>query len=215
MTVLVAAQTEVTVPVSCVEQGRWGYRSLHFEPSDFSLFASLRAKKSLWVSHSLRSGRGHLADQHGVWDGIAETAQAHEIESPTGAMSDFFARYESEMARAREVLVPIPGQGGAIVYVAGRWVGLDLLAGPRLFSRAWPRLCAGYAADSLGRLAAEPEVPTPSRLLEMIASCPIEPALAVGLGEEFRLVDQKLAGAALVAEDRVAHLMAFPVQDAN
>jgi hypothetical protein len=25
-TVLVAAQTEVTIPVSCVEQGRWGYR---------------------------------------------------------------------------------------------------------------------------------------------------------------------------------------------
>jgi hypothetical protein len=26
MTVLVAAQTEVTIPVSCVKRGRWGYR---------------------------------------------------------------------------------------------------------------------------------------------------------------------------------------------
>jgi hypothetical protein len=26
MTVLVAAETEVTIPVSCVERGRWGYR---------------------------------------------------------------------------------------------------------------------------------------------------------------------------------------------
>jgi hypothetical protein len=29
MIVLVAAQTEVTIPVSCVEQGRWGYQARH------------------------------------------------------------------------------------------------------------------------------------------------------------------------------------------
>jgi hypothetical protein len=54
MTVLVAAQTEVTIPVSCVEQGRWSYRARHSAPSDFSLYAGLRAKKSAWVSRSLR-----------------------------------------------------------------------------------------------------------------------------------------------------------------
>ena len=33
-TVLVAAHTEVTIPVSCVEQGRWGYRGRQFRPGD-------------------------------------------------------------------------------------------------------------------------------------------------------------------------------------
>jgi hypothetical protein len=33
MTVLVAAHTEVTIPVSSVEQGRWGYRARHSAPS--------------------------------------------------------------------------------------------------------------------------------------------------------------------------------------
>jgi hypothetical protein len=28
---------------------------------------------------------------------------------------------------------------------------MDLLAGPGLFGRAWPRLCAGYVADAIGR----------------------------------------------------------------
>ncbi len=32
----------------------------------------------------------------------------------------------------------------------------------------------------------------------------------MGLGEEYRLASGKLAGAALVAEGRVAHLMVFP-----
>jgi len=146
MTVLVAARTEVTMPVSCVEQGRWGYRARHSAPSDFSLYAGPRAKRSAWVSRSLREGRGHTA---GVWEALAQKAEAHVVRSPTGAMSDFYARYEPEMAKAREALAPVPGQVGAVAYVAGRWAGLDLLAGPRLVSRAWPRLCAGHAADAL------------------------------------------------------------------
>jgi len=215
MTVLVAARSEVSIPVSCVEQGRRGYQARHSAPSDFSLYASLRAKKSAWVSRSLREGRGHAADQQGVWEGLAEVAQEHQIRSATGAMHDFYTRYEAEIAQAREALQPIPGQVGALAYVAGRWAGLDLLAGPRLFATAWPRLFVGYAADALRRAPAKRQGPAPSRLLNMLAACPVEPAPAVGLGAEYRLAGDKLAGAALAAEERVAHLMVFPVASAH
>ena len=70
-TVLVAAHTEVTITVSCVEQGRWGYRGRQFRPGDASLYASLRARKASRVSQSLRVGRGHQADQGEVWDLLA------------------------------------------------------------------------------------------------------------------------------------------------
>jgi hypothetical protein len=145
----------------------------------------------------------------------SEGGREHDVESPTGAMHDFYARYEPEIAKAREVLAPIPGEVGAVASVAGRWAGLDLLVGPRLFSRAWPRLCAGYAADALRRTPAARHVPGTSRLLKMLAACPVQPAPAVGIGEEYRLAGEKLAGATLVAEERVAHLMAFPADAAH
>ena len=43
-----------------------------------------------------------------------------------------------------------------------------------------------------------------------MGDCPVEAAPAVGLGVEYRLTGLQTAGAALVAEERVAHLMAFP-----
>jgi hypothetical protein len=64
--VLVAATSDLTIPVSCVERGRWGYRERHFAPSDASLFASVRQKKAAWVTRSVRAGRGHMSDQGGV-----------------------------------------------------------------------------------------------------------------------------------------------------
>jgi hypothetical protein len=210
-TVLVAARTETTIPVSCVEQGRWGYRGRHFAPGDASLFASVRQKKAAWVTRSIRAGRGHIADQGGVWDDLASKAAEHSVASPTGAMRDFYQRYEEEMAEARRQLAPVPGQIGSLVYLSGRWAGMDLLAGPSLFERVWPRLCAGYAADAIRRKPSDRLTPSPSAVLRRLSGCPVEAAQAVGLGTEYRLAGPRTAGAALIADDRVAHLMAFPV----
>ena len=209
MTVLVAAGATVTIPVSCVEQGRWHYRSRHFAAGDGALFASLRAQKAAWVTRSVREGRGHMADQGGIWDGVAARVAAHGVASPTGAMRDFYGKYEEDLGAARQALAPRPGQIGALVYLSGRWVGLDLLAGPGLFARAWPRLCAGYAADAIGRKPGARLAPSPHAVLAGIAACSAEPAPAVGLGTEYRLAGGQAQGAALVAEDRVAHLMVF------
>jgi hypothetical protein len=85
-------------------------------------------------------------------------------------------------------------------------VGLDLLAAPGLFARAWATLCSGYAAEGLGRTAT-PGTPNVRALLARIAALPVEAAPAVGLGHELRIAAQDAAGAALVVEDRLAHLM--------
>jgi hypothetical protein len=100
---------------------------------------------------------------------------------------------------------------GAIVYGGGEWWGLELLAGPRLFRKAWSRLLPGYAMDALlAGAAAEPRE-TPAERLEAILGAPVEIFPAVGVGEDHRFRTDGLVGSALVAESRLAHLMAFPV----
>ncbi len=96
-----------------------------------------------------------------------------------------------------------------------QWVGLNLLAGPELFGRAWPRLCAGYVADAIGREPEPWQRLDAGLVLEALAKGQAEPAAAVGLGEEYRLGTSGLTGAALLAQGRVAHLMAFPTADAS
>lgn len=53
--------------------------------------------------------------------------------------------------------------------------------------------------------------PGPGAVLRRLSACPVEATPAVGLGTEYRLTGETTAGAALIADDRVAHLMAFPV----
>jgi hypothetical protein len=129
-------------------------------------------------------------------------------------MRDLYARYHTDLAVAHEALVAQPGQVGALIYMGSQWVGLDLLAGPGLFGRAWPRLCAGYVADAIGRETKPWHRLDAGAVLSRLAQGQAEPARAVGLGEEYRLSTSGLAGATLVAHGRVAHLMAFPAAEA-
>ena len=54
--VMVAGRSRSPIPVSCVEQGRWGYRSRKFHSAGSSSHSHLRAKMS---RSSLRSYRAH------------------------------------------------------------------------------------------------------------------------------------------------------------
>jgi hypothetical protein len=208
-TVLVAARSRLTIPVSCVEQGRWQRRSDRFTPSHDALLASLRARKVARVSESLRAGRGHQGDQGEIWAALRAEAEVRGVASPTGAMADIYARHREQIDAARAVLAARPGQVGVLVYRSGQWLGLDVLAAPGLFARAWPRLCAGYAADAVAAHETDLQPPHPSEALDRLFLATATPAPAVGLGLEYRLAADRLTGSALVVDDRVAHLMAF------
>ncbi len=209
-TVLIAAKATATIPVSCVEQGRWSYRGRRSQASDYSLYASLRRKKAARVSESLRDYGRHDSDQGEVWNDLADKAAFLRVESPTGAMHEVYDRYGEEMAAARDALAPAPEQIGAIAYVAGEWAGLELLPAPALFARAWPRISTGYVADAIGRKAAGDLRITPADVMERVMAAALEPAPPVGLGVEYRLGGAQAVGAALVVGDVVAHLVAFP-----
>jgi hypothetical protein len=64
-------------------------------------------------------------------------------------MPDVYVRHQGRPSRRPQALTAQEGQAKGSVY--GRWLGLDLLAGPGLFGRAWPRLYAGYVTDAIDR----------------------------------------------------------------
>ena len=58
VTVIVGKGTDTPIPVSCVEQGRWAYRSRHFSSAKRTVASRLRNLKAHMVSeHLARTGR--------------------------------------------------------------------------------------------------------------------------------------------------------------
>src|SRR6185312_5307618 len=88
LTVLVPGKAELTVPVSCVEQGRWAYNNPEFRPSKRALYADLRARKVAQASESLALSGTRSAHQIEIWRDLAEKCHRMGADAPTGAMAD-------------------------------------------------------------------------------------------------------------------------------
>jgi hypothetical protein len=73
----------------------------------------------------------------------------------------------------------------------------------------------GSMCDFYARHAQEMDAARAATAPETVAQALVEEAPAVGLGREHRLAGNTVAGAALVVEDIVAHLMAFPLEAAR
>ena len=210
--VLVAANSELVLPVSCVERGRWSRRSRAFSSGKATPHLSLRHLKSRSVHDSLRRGRGHRSDQGAVWEEVDRLAYRHASPSPTEALQETRAGLSEKLAAFDGLLDRLPeGARGVIVALGGRPVALEILAGPRSFAKALPKLLTGYALEALEHEGnGEPSgVPEVGNFVVEVSSARYEQHTAVGEGTDVRLEGEGLTGYALFGDGSVLHAAAF------
>jgi len=82
LSILAPPSKTITIPVSCVEAGRWSRRTPEFQSSGRSMYARGRAAKSGQVSMSMRSGHSR-SNQSEVWRDISEKADRMSVASDT------------------------------------------------------------------------------------------------------------------------------------
>jgi len=213
-TVLVAAGQTLVVPVSCVERGRWAYKSRGFSAAGRTYFARGKGRKLQAVSRNLRESHVHRADQGEVWADISEKSARMQVESPTEAMSAMYDRHEREVATYRQCIRPVAGQTGAAFAIGGQLIGVEMFDTETAFRRMFEKVLSGYVLDAVESESEAVTGPSASaetvgefiaRLLEAVA----EPYPALGLGVEVRLSTPGAAGAALVVDETVVHLSAY------
>jgi hypothetical protein len=123
--VLVAAHSKTKIPVSCVEQGRWGYRSRYFGSSGSHSSPSLRRVVKSSVSRAIRAKRGHSSDQGAVWKEVACLHATHGVSSDTSAMSDAYDMHRGRIEEYQDRLKYVEGATGAAVAIGNKIVAFD------------------------------------------------------------------------------------------
>jgi len=92
--VLVAAQSKITIPVSCVEKGRWRYTSRLFASGGSHGSSKMRHILKQSVLKSVKEGSGHYSDQGEIWKEVDRQSESLGSHSPTGAMADTYETYK-------------------------------------------------------------------------------------------------------------------------
>jgi hypothetical protein len=223
LSMLVPPASSLTIPVSCVESGRWQARSRTFSAAPRVQYAAGRACKMRQVTASMLNSGARCADQSAVWADISRKSARLHTSSETAAMEAMFVDHAATIDAFVEGLPPMPRQIGALFAIGGSIVGLDLFASAVLLRKLLSKIVRSYALDAIdpegsrgarangrrsrgtqgtARVAAE-------HFLEICAAGPAKTVPALGLGQDLRIDAPGIVGAALVHEERVVHLSAF------
>jgi hypothetical protein len=213
--ILVPAKTELNIPVSCVEMGRWDYRTPEFGSSPQAMYATGRARMLSQVGRSLRGGE-RTGDQGDVWAGIEDHAALMSVASPTRAMSDIYDHHAPSIDEYVAALGTSDDQVGALFAIGPRIYGFDLFDSPATMRAYREKLVRSYALDALAMRDVADEPPTveaAQQLLDSTAQAASESYPALGLGVDVRVGEEKreeqLMGAGLLWQEHMVHLNAF------
>ena len=151
--ILVPAESEILIPVSCTEQGRWNYSGKkHFESSGHVLESKTRARKMKSVSKTLYKMNNFSGNQSEVWQGINQFEKEVENHSPTSAHKDVYKQRSKTFQNGFNKLKKLEeGQQGILIVIDGHPVGLDFVSRPEVYSDVHEKLIKSYVFAPLHR----------------------------------------------------------------
>jgi hypothetical protein len=206
--VLVGAGQTVSVPVGCVQQGRWSTSWMGFEMAPSMVEPTLRKGT---VKEAGTLGR---VDQARLWEDVALSLKACRTHS---ASHDYYEGVASRLDAAAErakAFDSLPGQVGVIALVNDGLLGLQIIGHPDSWAALGRRLMPSYlmaadlAARDPSRPAATPRLAAPEWLAQ-VAGARVTTRPSRGLGEQVAIEGPGFAGAGLWHEERPAHLVVF------
>jgi hypothetical protein len=209
--IMVPARGELPIPVSCVESGRWRYRTRGFGSSGTMSHAKLRHLMTKQSTAYYRSEGSPRSDQGEVWEEVDRKLGKMGSSSASHALQQ---TYEDYSARLDDLLgqVRLPeGCHGVAFAHGGKVAGADLFDRPATLARLWPKVVRGFAIDALEEdaAAAAPAAENVRRWLQTGAQAGAEPFQSPGLGQDVRLEGPEVVGAALVVEEEPVHVELF------
>jgi hypothetical protein len=210
---MIPPHTEMPLPVTCVEQGRWGYKSSKFGSGRSSSQRKLRAMMSKQVSMGYKRFKKPVAEQHAVWEEVYRTLDATGSRSASFALEDVFSKYEKKLEEATDKF-PAPADcNGALFVIHGQIAGADLFDKPKTLRKLWPKLIKSCTAEALEPSAetngfkTEEEV---SDWLRTAKGAKLESFDSPGVGKDMRIEGDEVEGATLVINEEPVHMELFP-----
>jgi hypothetical protein len=209
-TIVVPATTNLTIPVSCVEQRRWRYTSRSFESSNSMAYASLRRMKHEHVTGNLRANASYETNQSEIWSEVQAKVNRFATRSDSLAMSDMYQQsVDTSDAELREKVPHLEKQVGFLAFIDGNFAGAEVFGSASLCGRKLQKVLRSYYLDSIDSGVAFPAV-SAEQVFAQVKTAKHEPFDSIGKGTELRFEAANVQGSWKLVDDLIPHLIVFP-----
>lgn len=213
---LVPARSELRIPVSCMEQGRWHDQSRPLTTSKDCSPTNVRRRAREVEAHSASAGEEMAPAmlsmaQGSVWRQIRLNFDSMQEHSATGALDELYAKRESDLDAALKHFTVVEEQVGLLAFVGSQSLGLDVIGSQPLYAKLHARLLSGYVMDGLASREGPQEVGSDAAqvYLDTVREAARASTRTVGAGN-YEVLTGSVIGGELTHESAMVHLSAFP-----
>lgn len=216
--VLLAPNTKTTLPVSCVEQGRWSRVSAQFMNSDYITPQKLRAGKSQNVSENLRARSEFDAGQSKVWKDVQDYQVMFNVNSPTMSLSDVYEKEKDSFEAFVKNFITNEDANGLAIFTDKKLLNIDVFNRTDIYQEYFPKMLRSTAMEvlhledkknDLEEIEAIYKTQTMFDQLEKVEKTKHK---GVAIGDETRFDTNDITGFELNFKNHLIHLTALSIE---
>ncbi len=213
-TVLIPSKTSVEINVSCVEQGRWSYKTKAFRRGKNMFNYHSKGMKDLY-NNSFKHNQPSGSVQNNVWSSISDKQRRMGVFSRTGTINDTYEKYEESLQDFRKKIIEQDNQIGLLVMIPGKYIGIDLFTNGDIFEKYKERLYNSHLIELIERVRnvrkdrAAFRKQIDSFMLELMYSKEVYKSKK--LGEEYTIYNgfSQVSSSCLTLNDNLVHFTAM------
>ena len=134
---ILSPKKEIYIPVSCVEEGRWAFKSRNFTKGT-NAYPDLKRKLYEDVNRSRDVGVGHQSNQGRIWGDIKSKEAQFNKFSNTGAMHELYE--ESDQLNHFIAKNNDMDGSGMVTFINGSVASFDILPSKKFFNEVFSEL---------------------------------------------------------------------------
>ena len=201
---IVAPRATETIPVFCVEHGRWNGRKAEFSSAGALAHTELRKKANfsdqseVWGEVAAKNAKRKLENDTDTYRGVAQSASV--VKSIGGYQKAFAGKLGKLGGRERQI--------GFVVALGGKVVAIETFGSPKLFKQFEQKLLRSYYVEAIdaehaadGAAIAAPKPAAVTEFAGKARRAKRETVLDKKSGKTVQFEDDAMKGTAVEAED--------------
>lgn len=216
--VLLAPNSKTTLPVSCVEQGRWSKISDKFDNTDNIIPLKIRAGKSRAVKDNLGVSGKHMADQSEVWNEVENYQMSFRVKSPTMNLNEVYDKNKDSFDSFVKNFQLNQDANGLAIFNEKKLLNIDVFNRTDIYQEYFPKILRSAAMeisllkDKANDITEAEAVFKTVSLFDTLEKVEYTEHPGVGAGKEKRFDNDDLTGFELNFKNDLIHLTALNIE---